>query len=680
MKRKPVKKDVSKKSAPKGVDDIKVTSGKIGKAREAAFSGGFGYGWNTFGATGMNTTVHNNSYANMGMGTGAFGDVPLIIAMLQQNNGGILSYPMTLRDKYQLYRYFARVDAYVSAAVKLNTDLPMSRLLLRMPKMKDKARARRIQKKYEKMVERLNLFEVLHSMLYEVNVIGNAALYVEFDSEKKEWSKISILPPEEVTVSSIPLSQGNAMIQYSPELINILIRRHNPRVGSEEEYEDFLFSLDDDTRVPFENLPYEFVRMLVENDGKISMDTSPYCGDGTHSIGSFCYLFTEKRHEYHDLGASPIESVLTPLLMKEFYKHTQMSLASRNMTPRNKIVAEGASPESLESLREQIDASMLNPDYSIITNFQWDWEQIGSSDRLIDLSREYDEIENQLFAGLGVSRELLMGESLYSGSKLTLEVLNTMCLLKRERLQRFVEDYLFKPVAEENLFYDIDEDNEKTYYFPKLSFSRLTIRDNAEVFDSLFQLYQKGSLPIDVIYDLFNLDSDDLHHKLQEDMFTVKDATYNEMLRDIYSGIANEISENTDLKQQMADSMVGPTGKKLVFISDGEEDEDDDYGGGGGGGDDFGLDDFGDEDSGMPDLPDMPPEPSGDISDIPDMPDTPDMGSEPSAPSVPEMPAPASPPAEIESMIKNESSKIRELRSPLGVRESSDNLEEFRFD
>ena len=68
------------------------------------------------------------------LGTGAFGDVPLIIAMLQQNNGGILSYPMTLRDKFQLYRYFSRVDAYVSAAVQLNTDLPMSKLLLRMPK------------------------------------------------------------------------------------------------------------------------------------------------------------------------------------------------------------------------------------------------------------------------------------------------------------------------------------------------------------------------------------------------------------------------------------------------------------------------------------------------------------------------------------------------------------------
>ena len=78
------------------------------------------------------------------------------------------------------------------------------------------------------MVEKLNLFNLLHSALYELNVIGNAFMYIEFDDEKKEWSKISLLPPEEISVSTLPMSNGNAMIQYSPELPNILIRRYNP--------------------------------------------------------------------------------------------------------------------------------------------------------------------------------------------------------------------------------------------------------------------------------------------------------------------------------------------------------------------------------------------------------------------------------------------------------------------
>jgi hypothetical protein len=52
---------------------------------------------------------------------------------------------------------------------------------------------------------------------------------------------------------------------------------------------------------------------------------------------------------------------------------------------------------------------MLSPDYKIVTNYDVRWETIGAENRLIDLAREYETIENQLFAGLGVTRELLTG-------------------------------------------------------------------------------------------------------------------------------------------------------------------------------------------------------------------------------------------------------------------------------
>jgi hypothetical protein len=93
------------------------------------------------------------------------------------------------------------------------------------------------------------------------------------------------------------------------------------------------------------------VKQLKENNGALIMDTNPYSGDGNSKIGSFVFHFCEKRHEYQDLGVSPLECILTPLLMKEHYKHTQLSLASRNMTPRNIVSAEGISKDALDDLR-----------------------------------------------------------------------------------------------------------------------------------------------------------------------------------------------------------------------------------------------------------------------------------------------------------------------------------------
>jgi hypothetical protein len=55
-----------------------------------------------------------------------------------------------------------------------------------------------------------------------------------------------------------------------------------------------------------------------------------------------------------------------------------------------------------------------------------------------------------------------------------------------------------------------------------------------------------------MILDIFNINSDEVDDELKRDMFTVKDATYNEMLRQIYSSVADKITESTDLAKQIA--------------------------------------------------------------------------------------------------------------------------------
>ncbi len=573
MKRIPVTQASYKKiqgtpKTAKGVKSANVTSGKPdkGKAREASiFSSAFGGA--QFGRPsifGNMTSFYNNSYMN-GIGSGALGDMPQYFAWLNEANGGVLYYPVTLKEKYEWYRYFFRVDPYVHAAICLHADLPMSKLQLRMPKMADKEKSKRIEKFYQTMIDEIKLFEKLHTILFESLIIGNCFIYADYDEKKKRWGKLVILPPEEVQVATYPMTDIKC-IEYRSEMLNNIIHKYDLPIDSYEHYKEYVDSLPDNEKSILQGMNFEFVKQLKENNGVLQMDTNPYSpATPEDKIGSFVHHFAEKRHEYQELGVSPIECVLTPLLMKEHYKHTQMSLASRNMTPRYIVTAPGVSQETTDDLREQIDASMLSPDYPIVANYEVQWNTVDATNRLIDLQREYETIENQIFAGLGVTRELMTGEGMYSGSKITVEVLNTRYMLKRELLQNFVEESLFKPIALQNGFYEDDEDGNRTWFFPKIGFTRLTIRDNQEVFDQLFQLYQKGSIPIGIILDVFNLNEDEVTEKLKKDMFTPKDAVYNDMLRGIYSDIGSKISENTDLAKQIAENITGPSGKRLKY-------------------------------------------------------------------------------------------------------------------
>ena len=91
--------------------------------------------------------------------------------------------------------------------------------------------------------------------------------------------------------------------------------------------------------------------------------------------------------------------------------------------------------------------------------------------------------------------------------------------------------------------------------FPRLSFTRLAIRDNDRFFDAAFQLYQKGSISIDLILDILNIDPVSTKEKIEKDMFTVNDSIFNELLRNMYTSAATGIVEQTNVVSKLADYM-----------------------------------------------------------------------------------------------------------------------------
>jgi hypothetical protein len=549
--------------------------------RASLMAGGSGWGYNR----GTNS-VFNNSYASSGNMAAPFGDMPMYFAMMNEANGGLLYWPVTLKEKYEWYRYFTRTDAFVGQAVDLHVELPMSKIMLNMPQMKDKKRRAKIFRRYEAMCKKLKMFQKLQSVLLEYVVIGNCFIFFEWDEKEKNWRRMIILPPEEVDVQRYPCSE-HSRVEYRPDRLMGLVNKLKGMGCTLEQLdrlEDFKGSLDDSDRRVLEMIPRDLLRHVFDNN-TIIMDTDPYTGDGKDSVGSYVYHLARRRPEYFDLGISILERVLVPLLIREHYKYTQLSLASRNMTPRNKISAPDIDESALDMLREQVDLSMLDPDFSIVTNYDWSWDQIGPEQRLLDLSRENEALENQMFAGLGVTRELLTGEGLYSGGRITVEILNTRFLLVREILVDMIEENLFKPMADANGDYEDDEDGNRRYYYPRVSFNRLTIRDNQEVFDSLFQLYQKGSLPVSFILEMFNLDPDKVSDRLQDDLFTVKDAVFNDLVRSIYQEAGRTLVERTDIVERIAATLKGPDGKKLTWT---EAPAEDGTGGAPGGFGDFG--------------------------------------------------------------------------------------------
>ena len=483
-----------------------------------------------------------------------------------------LEKPQNLRERRAFYRFFYNTNEIVGQAIDIHSTLPLSKLRLVPPKGKNKHQNEYIFKFFENMCNDMRLFKNLIEITHEYFLMGNAFIFAEQHDWKeglneqdlskkgqeakqrseylekkfgivdknpmfKGWKKLVVLPPDQVRVRKLPLTD-NVAIEYMPDPeTRKFLTSDTPVVDSA------------DTEHPATqySIPEE-IKDKVRRSGIVPMDTDP-------NTGSHVYLLARKKSQYEPLGISIIERCVNTLVLLDKLRQAQTSIASRHMTPMRIVWAEDLNDDGVDNLREQVDMALVDPDFSIIANYEIHWEEMGSQGRLLDIEAENEAGMNRLFAGLGVTREVLTGEGTYTGSKISLEIMNQMYLLFREQLQDYIENYLFKPIAKKKGFIEYDEYGNEVILYPKLSFTRLAIRDNEQFFDAAYQLYQKGSLSVDLILDVLNIDPDSTREKLEKDLFTVNDSIFNEVLRNLYTNVAGPMVEQTDLVQRLAEYM-----------------------------------------------------------------------------------------------------------------------------
>lgn len=412
--------------------------------------------------------------------------------------------------------------------------------------------------------------------LKEAAKIQSGKLFQEFkivdkDPNYKGWKKLLVLPPDQVRIRKIPLSD-DSLIEYIPDPET----RKSIVAASNGQYSDYLSNKGG---LGSGAVPDKLIDQIREN-GSIPLDSDPYSG-------SHVFHLARKKSQYETLGVSILERCVNTLLLFDKLRQAQTQIASRHMTPIRIVWADELSEGDVDDLREQVDLALMDPDFSIIANYEVHWEEMGSNGRLLELSTEYDHIENSLFAGLGVTREMLTGEGTYAGNRVTLEILNTQYLLFRELLQDYVENNLFKPIAKKKGFVETDKYGREKLVYPKLSFTRLAIRDNDAYFDQTFQLYNKGSVSIDVILDMLNLDPEATKRKVEADLFTVNDFAFNQLISNAYSAVAQPLVDQYDLQGKLADYLGLPA---MPEPEGGEEGGEGGLGEAGGGGTRFASD------------------------------------------------------------------------------------------
>ncbi len=501
-----------------------------------------------------------------------------------------LELPQSIQERREIYRHFYENDPIVNSAINLHTELPLSKLRLARPKPTTCPEGfdspddygHYILDFYQEMVKRTKLFQKLVTAVHHMWLDGSCYIFMEDSAvdvpfevghrvEKRRQSVITdegeaVERDEEVEVE-LPDGEERELAYYRKEylgwdrIVILPIDRVDVRTYNfTDKIKVSLIPSDRDKELleqaeqgdpiaeeMIQEIPEE-VREYLAKGEMIPLNTDP-------DKGSFVYEFSGRKSADGEPGLSILQSCLRTLYYREKLRQAQTQIASRAMTPKRIVWAEGLSDVDTDDLREQVDLALVDPDYSIVTNYEVHWEEMGSKDRLLDLTSEYETTTGELYAGLGVTASLLTGEGLFSGDRMKLEVINTRYMLLREFVQEFVEENIFRPIALRKGFVEKNKWGRDVPLYPKLSFTRLALKDSQDLFDILINLYQKGSVSIDLILELFNIDPVDTREKLEKDLLTVNDANFNEVTRALYSELGRMMAEKSDALERVTKYM-----------------------------------------------------------------------------------------------------------------------------
>lgn len=398
--------------------------------------------------------------------------------------------PSKRREVYMWSRYFYENEPRVAAAVDFYARFPMA------SGFDLECEDRHIKKYYEELCDSLDLLRWFRLINHEVHLLGDCFPFLEVDCptckgsgwisdgiacehEGGSFKRIVIMNPDFVEVFTNPILPDNAIALVPDDELRDIVKKG----GKDAE-------------------------RLAPNVRDMVMQGQPIPLDNL----SVSHLrFGESG--YRRYGISMIRRLFPILSYKTKLMTAQWIVAERMILPV-KIVKVGteerpASPMDIANVQEQLQATSNDPNLVIVTHHAFDLQWVGAGAQVLQLSQEWEFINQEILAGLGINQALLNAEGpVYSSAAIGAEIMIQKLEHWRMELAKWAQDHIFLPVAKMRGFVKEDEWGQKKYVIPKIKWKSLNLRDIDKDRQTIIQLFDKGLISRRRVLEEFDIDAD----------------------------------------------------------------------------------------------------------------------------------------------------------------------------
>jgi len=438
----------------------------------------------------MGRTVGSNRFAQMYGGGGGFGGLNNTVT--QPNfyspflTPSSFQIPNTRKEIYLWSNWWRNNEPKVAAGINFYTNFPFNGWKL-------ECKSGVIKDYFEKLIEKLNFQKWLPMISGSYHLYGDAFVMTEIDcpvchglmiDEKTgepcehkgaTWKSMSMLNPDSVQITPGFMS-SEPLYSYIPNDREI-------KVVQDRQPQEL-----------FDAIPDQVKNLILR---KQPIKLNPI------SI----HHFKHAADPWSDYGTSIVKPLFVVLAYKDKLRQAQWLIAERYIIP-TKIVTVGdekrpASQADLDSVQDQLSAVANDPNLTLVVPHAFKYEFVGAQGGILQVSPEFELLDQELLDGLMLNKALLNGEGpAYGNAQVGLISMNERLETWRREVAQWIEQKIFKKEAEWHEFYATGEGGQQELIYPTIKFDDLKLKDNTGTLQMMVTAQQQGAISAETLVEI----------------------------------------------------------------------------------------------------------------------------------------------------------------------------------
>lgn len=465
----------------------------------------------------------------------------------------------------KLFKYcysFFHTDPFLSSVVRKMTEYPLTPILY------DQSASKEVTQKYDhifysKLNLKNHLIEIgldsytlgncfisclLKTRRYLVNKQTNERFPIDGENVKYEFKSfkfymITDAGKVECAVEDEPLKSIEAIRfhRWDPENIDI---DYNPINGECDYYYNIPNSIKKRIQkgdpVLIESIPLVFIE-AVKNKSRIKIEKKNF------------FHFKRPGLSGADMGWG--KPVILPAIKLIYYlqvlRKGNEAIAQEHIVPKKSVSPANTStmdplsqlnmPKWTAQMRKSLQQWKKDPNYIAIFPIPIQYQELGGNARGLMLTPEMRFIEENIINSLGIPIEFVKGGASWTGSTVSLRVVETMFTSYREQLELYLNHFVIPRLV----FY-------LNYPEVKVKFKEFRMSDDAQTKQLMIQLSDMGKISDPRLLDLFGIRHDETQDDLAASASSMREQRIkNEVSNAEAQGEALVVSQKYAVKAEM---------------------------------------------------------------------------------------------------------------------------------